>query len=325
MPRRPDPVPKYLRHSSGQARVRLPDPGGRREVSGRVHRRDYLLGPYDSPESRAEYERVLALLRVGRTPWTDAAVPANGLTVAEVLLRFWRHAEVYYANPKVRDNVRLAIRPVRILYGPLPAAEFSPLKLKAIRDEMVRSGLCRPVVNQRVGVIKRVFKWAVAEELVPASVHQALQAVPGLKKGRTTAREPSPVRPVPDAWVNAALPFVLPPVAAMIELQRLTAARAGELVIMRPCDLDTTGRVWLYRPARHKSEHHDRDRVIAIGPKAQAIVAPFLSLDLMAYIFSPARAMAARAKALRAARRSKVPPSQLARGLGPNRRRPPGE
>src|SRR5205823_2941322 len=108
------------------------------------------------------------------------------------------------------------------------------LKLKAVRDEMIRSGLSRPVVNQRIGIVKRAFKWAVGEELVPGAVYHALQAVSGLAKGRTAAREPTPVQPVPDAWVDAALPHVLPPIAALIELQRLTGARAGELIIMRP-------------------------------------------------------------------------------------------
>jgi hypothetical protein len=116
-----------------------------------------LLGKFDSAESWAEYERVLALLRIGRSPLTDR--PADpGLSVAEVLARYRRFAEANYADPKVYDNVRLAIRPVRELYGLLPACEFSPLKLKAVRDAMVASGLSRPVVNQRIGIVKRVSK-----------------------------------------------------------------------------------------------------------------------------------------------------------------------
>jgi integrase len=34
------------------------------------------------------------------------------------------------------------------------------------------------------------------------------------------------------------LPNVSPPVAAMIQLQQLTGMRAGEVVIMRPQDID---------------------------------------------------------------------------------------
>ncbi|MEZ6050768.1 MAG: hypothetical protein R3C02_05145 [Planctomycetaceae bacterium] len=46
MPKRSTP-PKYARHSSGQARVR---------ISGRV----IYLGPYGSPESREKYAREIA-------------------------------------------------------------------------------------------------------------------------------------------------------------------------------------------------------------------------------------------------------------------------
>jgi hypothetical protein len=87
MPSRPDAVPKYLHNSSGQARVRLPDPAGRRDASGRVRRRDYLLGSFGSPESRAVHEQVLALPRIGRTPWTDTVSPTQGPTVAELPIR----------------------------------------------------------------------------------------------------------------------------------------------------------------------------------------------------------------------------------------------
>ena len=46
------------------------------------------------------------------------------------------------------------------------AAEFGPLALKAVRGELIKSGLCRSEVNKRVGRIVRAFKWAVGEELV---------------------------------------------------------------------------------------------------------------------------------------------------------------
>src|SRR4051794_41808518 len=82
---------------------------------------------------------------------------------------------------------------------------------------------------------------------------QSGQAVVTLARGRTDVRESEPVRPVPEAFVRAVLPHVLPPVAAMIELQLLTGARPGELCVMRACDLDTAGGGGFYRPARPKS------------------------------------------------------------------------
>jgi hypothetical protein len=45
---------------------------------------------------------------------------------------------------------------------------------------MVEKGWCRRDVNNEVGRIKRMFKWAVENELVPAERLHGLQAVPGL-------------------------------------------------------------------------------------------------------------------------------------------------
>ena len=58
---------------------------------------------------------------------------------------------------------------------------------------MIRAGNCRSEINRRVGRIVRMFKWGVSEELVPPLVYEALRTVPGLRKGRSGAREKPPV------------------------------------------------------------------------------------------------------------------------------------
>ena len=94
---------------------------------------------------------------------------------------------------KELECMKEAIWPLRQLYGLTPAADFGPQSLKAVRQHMVtEQGLCRNVVNHRISRIKRVFKWAVAEELVPPSTFHGLQALAGLRFGRTEARETEP-------------------------------------------------------------------------------------------------------------------------------------
>jgi integrase len=73
----------------------------------------------------------------------------------------------------------------------------------------------------------------------------------------------------------------------MIEFQRYTGCRPGEACIVRACDVDMTGDVWLYRPAHHKLAYRDSDRVIALGPKAQNVVKEFLTTRTEDYLFSP--------------------------------------
>jgi integrase len=112
------------------------------------------------------------------------------------------------------------------------------------------------------------------------------------------------VTPVSAEWVDATVPRVSRQVAGLIRLQWATGMRPGEAVIMRGCDLDTSGKVWLYTPERHKTEHHGHQRAIFLGPQAQEIIKPFLKTDVSAYLFSPADAERERRDAQHAARKT---------------------
>src|SRR5262249_60109588 len=128
-----------------------------------------------------------------------------------------------------------------------PARDFDSASLEAIQEELVRGGgLCRTTINARVNRIRRVFRWAVRKRLVPVEVIQSIATVPGLQCGRTAAPEPEGVAPVAAELVNATLPFLPTPVRAMVELQRLTGCRPGEVIAMRAIDLRMTGPVWAY-------------------------------------------------------------------------------
>jgi len=302
--------PSYRLHKqSGQAIVTLADRNGRR--------RDVLLGKYDTAESRAEYFRVLGEWEATGRRLTNRAAAA-GISVNELFESFLDHAERHYRGPDGSVtaevvNFKLAFRLVRENYGLSPAAQFGPLALKAVRQKMVDQGWCRNVVNQRCRRVVRAFKWGVSEELVPESTWRALTTVRGLEQGRTEARETEPVGPVADAVVDATLRFVRPPVRGMIELQRLTGCRPGEACMMRGCDLDTSGPVWFYRPPHHKTKHRGKERVITLGPRAQAVVKSFLKLDTQAYLFSPREAVASLRADQRRTRKTKVQPSQVNR------------
>jgi integrase len=316
---RPRSIPSYRLHrQSGQAVTTLTDGCG--------NRKDVLLGKHGTSASRREYARVIAEWEAaGRALPPSANTP--DLTINELLVRFLRWAREHYRHADGTqtgeyDEQRYSLRPLKELYGLTAAAEFGPLALKAVRGKMLDADLCRGVVNQRIGRIKRVFKWAVAEELVPHGVYAALATVAGLARGRSSARETEPVKPVPSAFVDAVLPFVLEPVRAMIELQTLTGMRPGEVCRMRAIDIDMTGAVWLYRPARHKTEWRGKDRVIALGQRSQTILRPLLTLDTQAPLFSPARGVAAKRAALRAGRKSPVQPSQVDRRSPRAKRRP---
>jgi integrase len=328
MPRRHH-VPAYRLHKqSGQAVVTLPDGLGRR--------RDVLLGKHGTAESRKEYLRVLAEWEAnGRRLPQPAA--ASDLTLNELLLAYWRHARGYYGwakQPQRGDKASLkaALRVVRKLYGPTLARDFGPLALKACRARMVRKGWARTYINSQVDRLRRMFRWAAEEEMLPGSVHDNLAKVASLRKGKCKARESDKVRPVPDSTVDATLPFLHPVPRVMAQLQRLTGMRPGEVCRLRGMDLEVSGPVWVYRPGsdrgpegEHKTSHHGHERTVLIGPRAQEVLRPWLKTDLTAYLFSPREAEALRSAARRQNRKSPMTPSQAARRPRKNPKRPRGE
>jgi integrase len=171
-----------------------------------------------------------------------------------------------------------------------------------------------------------MFRWAAENEVIPVAVHQALTTVTGLRQGRTEAREKPPIGPVSDADVESTLPHVSPTVAAMIRLQRLTGMRPQEVILLRAIDIDMTDPAcWVYRPSRHKTEHRGRERVIYLGPKSQAILKPFLSLQVTGYLFSPRRAVEQYRAERKAQRKSPLTPSQAKRRPKTIPMRAPGE
>jgi integrase len=318
----PPPYPKKAHN--GQARITVRITGG--------WRKDLVLGPHGSPESLAEYRRVLAELEAhGGFYSVQATTPAAAdLTVNELLLQYWRWAEDHYRDPggnptRELDNLKDALRPLRRLYGHTLAKEFGPSALRSVQQEMARAGLCRSVVNFRTNRVRRVFKWAASYELLPVAVHQALQTVQGLRRGHGKVREADPVKPAPDDHVNATLPFLPVPVRAMVELQRLTGCRPGEVMILRAIDLNMTGPVWTYRPASHKNRHRGLDRVVFLGPQAQVVVKPFLTTDLQAYLFSPLAYVEALRRRRSAQRKTKRTPSELKRKRKAKPQRVPAE
>jgi hypothetical protein len=267
-------VPKLQHHkATGQARVL---------IAGH----HYYCGRWGSKEAIAKYHRLLAEYfngngtppvtegtpdsKAARTPASrDAAIHAVSVTpqgvhvttvpehrelalcICDVAARYLLHAETYYRDVRGRktssyDGARMAVRALEP-YFDVPATEFGPLRLQSMRALLVEQGRPRVTCNRLVKAVRRLFKWAASQELIPVSVSDALATVDPLRAHRTTAPELPPVKPVPDEVVEATIAHLPKIVADMARLHRLTGARPGELCSMRPCDIDRSDtEVWEY-------------------------------------------------------------------------------
>ncbi|MBA2707235.1 MAG: recombinase XerD, partial [Gemmatimonadaceae bacterium] len=289
MPRLVNKPPKYRQHkASGQAIIT-------------VNGEDIYLGKHDTPQSRAEYDRIIGEWRansrtVSKPLRKGSTSAAADITVAELLVAFWEYAQEHYQRKgqptSEQANFRPIIRMLRLTYGDQPASEFGAIALRAMRQQMIDAGWSRKNINRNVGRIRQIFNWGLGRQKIPASsAYLSLDKVEPLLEGRTKARESAPVKPVPAAHVDAVRPYLSRQVEAMVDLQLLTGMRPGETAMMRGCDIDSTFKPWTYTPPHHKIQHHDIRRVIILGPRAQKIVEQFWKPDLQAYLFSPADAM----------------------------------
>lgn len=257
--------PKYCRHKgSGQACVWL---NGKR----------IYLGVHGSEESKKRYKQIVADFlqnKIEPAPCRES----GQITCRQLIVAFTNHIDLKYikdGSPTSEPRAfRVALQTVMDLYEDLPALDFGPSRLKACRQRLVEADYVRDWVNSYTRRIIQCWKWGVSEELVPETTWRALTSVEALRRGQ--ARDNEPIKPVPLRDVVATMKKLSPIVACMVRVQLRTGARPGEICNMRGEEIDRTGDIWRFTPGHHKTEHHGRFRIIAIGPKAQRALGEFI-------------------------------------------------
>ena len=297
MARRPR-VPSYCKHSAtGLGYARFGDHG----------RPVYFPGPYNSPQSRAAYDRALAdWLRAGRRAPPPRAEPGPaGVPIADLVLQFWEHAEaqqLYYKAGRRTSEwscLKMALGALLDLFAGRPAGRLGPADLDALKSHMAAPkpagrGWAQGTIRFHVARVRSLLRWGEARGLVPPGTAASLAASAGLgsgdrkraRHGRPTARK----RP-PDPFAVGAVALAAgPPVCSMIWLQRLNGMRPGAVCAMRPCEIDISGPVWKYTESEETAAKTGRE-VHWLGPRAQAILRPYLDAAAGpdAFLFVPSR------------------------------------
>ena len=272
------PVPALQDDGRGRAIVRWSHLGTRYKRS---------FGTWGSAQAEKEYSRWAAEWYACQG--TAAPPPEQGhvLSVAGLiaLCLDWA-AQHYRKHDQPTSEVagfEAALSGLNDLYGDTAAADFGPTQLRALQASWVTKGLSLSTCNKYLHRAIRCFQFGAGRGLVPPSVPAALAHVEYLQRGRSAARPPQKITAAPDATIEAILPHLHTDpdrqavLSALVRLQRATGMRPGEVLELRPEDLDRTQVPWLYCPASGgKAYHHDKDRRVWLGPRAREILTPWL-------------------------------------------------
>ena len=299
---------------SGQYRVRL---------SGK----DTYLGS-DRTVAQARYRQAVAEW-MGRNCQAPPP-PPDDLRILELSARYKAHcAEYYAAAPLNVDRIKGFLQPLLDLCGTMPAIAFTPQLLKVVRSSMIegrpadpetgkgpRQGWTRKYANEATRAIVRMFRWSTSEGLLPVEVHQRLATLEGLRKGFTMARESTTRQPITQEELEAVRGYLPSPVMSALEIMSLSGGRPSEILNLCPRDIDRGGEVWRVVLTQHKTAHLGKTRVLHFGPKAQAILRPFLLRADHAFLFSPAESYQ---EMLDGRHEARVTPPKQGNNIGTNR------
>ena len=279
MPRPKNDVPRYRYHVSGQARVTLDG-------------RDFYLGEYDSPQSRAKYRLLVSQYLANDYKLPDETQTHLGdakITVACVTAEFREHIKTKYANnAPERGRFQNLCTLLEDEYGEMPAEEFGPRKLSELRELFVASGNCRRYVNQQTRNLVRIFKYGVSREVVQPDRLVALESLEPLRFGQTKAKESKVVTAVDLECVKKTAEHLSPVLVAMVRVQASTGMRSGELCQIRPRDIEhRPDGVLLYHPQQHKTKHLGKRKLIPLAGDAAEAIGPFLDRKPDSFCFSP--------------------------------------
>ncbi len=310
--------PLRLHKHKHLAFVRLPDGAFR------------YFGPPDGPDTDRKYRLFVAeWIATGAVPTrSKAAAMLEGGSAGKAGGSIQALCDAYRAD-RLNRRGRLtsydiiALRDLSDAFGDLPAATFGPKKLKILRG-MWEAGtalrvagperkcrrLRRSTINQAVSSVKRIFKWAVGEELLPETVAFAVSVVSPLMEGETEAPEPQAVGTVEDKVIEATCKHLPPMLADVVHLLRMTGARPSEVLNLTPGHIVVTDdTLWTAPLSKHKNSKRGKYRELQFGAKGIAILRKYMLRPSDAPMFPPLEALKQRNEGKKHRHQPPLPPA----------------
>ena len=264
----------------------------------RIDGREYWLGRAGTPECEARYRALV-------TRWAKATADAMAVadspivppqsgpaTIAAALAQYLVEVKGNATGEELRKHARWWLArsfaatlsqysAVRLNdFGPKMFARWveevasSPMPQKRAGESVTRT---TTHVRKIVAEMLRFVEWCVAGEIVTADKLVALRSVKRMPLAG--ARSPVIRKPVDDAAIRQTVEKLPAVYAAIVTICRHSAARPGEVLAIKPCEIDTTScrGVWIWRPTKHKTQRFGRERAVVLGPRCIKALEPWLA------------------------------------------------
>ena len=238
--------------------------------------RKHTLGPYPAIDLKTARELGTKTLRTaaeGRDPAGEKQVQQAN-SVADVVAQFLaKHGQRNYRPRTLKEADRLLRLYVMSRWGARPIAGVTRKDVRDMLDDLTDN---TPVLANRVhSITRKLFGWAVAQEIIPTSPLTGLKA-PAEEKSRDRILTDPELAAV---W-RAAGPMGT--YGALVRLLALTGQRRGEIAGLTWAEIDSKKLLITLPRERVKN---DRSHEIPLSPQAVALIEALPRLSDR-YVFS---------------------------------------
>jgi len=271
-----------------------------RDLQGKSHSKRWgRVGKVTRAQAIAKWRRWLDS-EYAKVKAAQDAPPAK-YSVEQLGRDFYAQANKgYHVNGKPTTTItrmRIAIESFAGLYGSEEAdamtagkialwlESFAAEKLTP-RGEKRAGNRTKHTVNLALSYIKRMFRWGMTYKGVSSAATGSVVLVGNLRADHPGLRRKERIKSASEADFNACCDKAETGLRALLQFMWWTGARPGEAMNLRPCDIDMGRDVWVYTPAHHKNQWRGKQRFIAIGPRARAVIEPILPSKTDAPVFT---------------------------------------
>jgi len=271
------------------------------KLPGTDSRKNYRLVPPGGTHALAEGKGESLAISIAWQMWNKAlrSEPSTqpnqqaSFTLQDVCQKFFAWAETYYRRADGTQtseayNCKNALTSLLTCCEKKYIDDIAYHDILDVRQSLIDARLARNTINQRVGIWKRFFAWALENRYCSAHTKSEVWAIVNLKKNRSQAKETKDVTPTPHWPVKRTLPYMTKKFQDIIRIIEFSGARRSEITKLRHDDIVDIGENCLVcHPEHHKTAHKGKLRQIVFGPRATALLRPYLDLPSSEYVFPP--------------------------------------